>query len=173
MEKELVKQRTKASSGRISPRFKPDPESRPILNHPLEGKYIIYKYGEQDSVGEGWALALFLLKDGKMAEIYHPMNGLFQEACSMGERQIEGLIKIIQKRGIREVYTVFHIKDFFGIPANWFSLHEKDPPKEIEYWAEYQPICMDEYEHQVLAEKGIRLRFYNEGLKQEIDYQPI
>jgi hypothetical protein len=170
MEKELVRQKRRHNPSPISSRFKPDPEACQAQKHPLEGKYIIYKYGQQDSVGEGWALALFMLKDGKMAEVYHPMNEIWAEACSMGEQNVEELMKLMEKIGIKEVYTVFHIKDFFGIPANWFSLHEKDPkpPKQIEYWAEYQPICKDEYEHQVLAEKGIRLRFYDENLKMEI-----
>lgn len=133
-------------------------------NHPLEGQYIIYKYGEQDSMDERWALALFQLKKGKMKEVYNPRDHVM-EACVMGEENIEELLQLMEKRGIKKVYSVFHMDDFFGIPANWFSLEHTTRGKEVEEWAEYESLYRDDEETNLLKERGIAVEFYKEPRK--------
>ena len=100
-------------------------------NHPLEGKFIIYEFGAHDYAGEGWALALHQLRNGIMEEIYHPVDHVLQPS-DIGKKNVEELLRLMEERGIKEVYSVFHLDDFFGIPAHWYSLHEpEEKPKQI------------------------------------------
>jgi hypothetical protein len=135
-------------------------------NHPLEGKYIIYNYGIQDYEDEGWALALFQLKNGYMNEVYHPGNHVLQQGA-IGEQQTEELLELMKKRKIKKVYSVFSLDNFFGIPSTWISLHEpNEKVEEIELWAEWKSIEKESYEHRILKEEGIEVIFYEEPKKQ-------
>ena len=97
-----------------------------------------------------------------MQEMYHPGNHVDQQS-SIGERNIEDLLNLMEKKKIKEVYSVFHLTNFFGIPGDWFSLHEKDDEvDEIEFWAEYKHIDKDGTEHLALKERGIEVKFYEE-----------
>lgn len=128
--------------------------------HPLEGKYIIYKYGEQDTISEAWALALFRLREGRMENIYHPRDHVM-EASDMGERNIAELLNLMKERGINNVFSVFHLEDFFGIPAHWFSLEHTPQGDEVEEWAEYASLHTDDAETNLLRERGITIEFYD------------
>ena len=133
-----------------------------LHKHPLEGKYIIYNYGHQDHAGEGWALALFQLKNETMREVYHPANHVMQ-LSDIGDTQTNELLELMIQKDIRKVYSVWHIRDFFGIPANWFSLHPSgEEIGEVELWAEYQHIEKGGSEHQRLMHNGIEVIFYDE-----------
>ena len=133
--------------------------------HPLEGKYIIYHYGTQDCVNEGWALALYRLNKGVMREVYHPVDHVLQ-ASNIGERNIDELIQLMKKKRIKREYSVWHLDDFFGIPAQWISLHEEETePEEIEYWAEWKHVRRNSDEHEKLTENDIEVIFYEEPHK--------
>jgi hypothetical protein len=134
-------------------------------SHPLEGEHIIYNYGVQDSLDEGWALALYKLEDRKLREIYHPGDRVLQES-DIGERQIDELLELMKKREIRKVYSVWHLDDFFGIPFNFISLHEpNEEPEEIEYWAEWKHLEREGREHNNLKRAGIEVIFWEEPRK--------
>jgi len=137
--------------------------------HPLEGKYIIFNYGVQDHADEGWALALYKLINDKLEGIYfpEPANSL-GDMSSIGDRNIEELIKLMLERGIKKVYSVFHLDDFFGIPFGFVSLHEPDEePEEVELWSEWKSLSKDGYEHNRLKSEGIDVLFWDEARRVE------
>lgn len=135
--------------------------TEPITNHPLEGKYIIYKYGLQDYADESWALALYQLNKGKMDSIYFLEGG--DQMSAIGEHNIEELLDLMVRKKIKTVYTVFDVKDFFGIPWDFVSLHEQDKePEEIELWEEWKCLYEEDSEYNLLKEKGIEVVFYSE-----------
>jgi hypothetical protein len=133
--------------------------------HPLEGEYVLYLYGEQDCIGEGWALALYRMKNNRLEQIYHPADHVIQPSA-IGEETNEQLLKLMEKKGIKEVYTVHHLDDFFGIPANWFSLEgilgPKNESEEVECWGEYKSVSRENEEYRLLQAKGIKVNFYEE-----------
>jgi len=136
--------------------------TKSTFTHPLEGQYIIYKYGVQDYADESWALALYQLNNGRMESIYFPDGG--DQMSGIGERNIEELVGLMVRKEIKTVYSVFHVEDFFGIPWDWRSLHEQDEkPEVIELWEQWEAITEESYEHARLKEKGIEVIFYNES----------
>ncbi|MEI6731457.1 MAG: hypothetical protein WCK90_02120 [archaeon] len=131
-----------------------------VSPHPLEGKHIIYKYGEQDSVGEGWALALFRLNKGILHQLYHPADHVF-EPSMIGGRQKDELVALMLKKEIREVFSVYHHDPFFGIPREWFETRKYNPGETVDEWAEYESLTKDDEDFIFLAEKGITVKFYD------------
>lgn len=128
--------------------------------HALEGKYIVFKYMEQDRESEGQALALFRLKNSKLEEVFHP--GLVFDPANLHEAK-EPLLRLMQKRKIKEVVSVFYGDEFFGIPSGWESLDEESSKnKEVQQWLEYQSVCIDDDEVSELREAGINVLFYDE-----------
>lgn len=135
--------------------------------HPLDGQHIVYYYGTQDCEDEGWALALYKLDGGRMREIYHPVNHVLQPS-GIGERNVDELIELMKRKRIEKVYSVRHLNDFFGIPAEWISLHEPgEEPEEVELWAEWKQVEEGGEEHQKLQENGIEVIFYEEPVKKK------
>ena len=70
-------------------------------NHVLEGKYVIFRYGEQDTIDEAWALALYHLEGGELKEIYHPGDYVL-EPCDMGDEQINDARLQVPHPGIQQ-----------------------------------------------------------------------
>jgi hypothetical protein len=140
--------------------------SDPItILHPLEGRYIIYKYGEQDSVDEAWALALFQLKNNKLDEIYHPRDHVF-EACSMGRQNLDELVEVMTKHGIKNVVSVYHRDSFFGIPAKWRSLQSVPEGESVDEWYEFKPLGRyDDQDTAFLQNRGVTVDFYDDTKK--------
>jgi len=91
---------------------------------------------EKDHSGKGSVLALFKLEGNKLLEVYSPM---IDEAYSLGERQVNRLISLLKEEKIKKVYSVFHLEDFFGVPAFWFSTYSKEysgKDEEVRCWIE-------------------------------------
>jgi len=128
--------------------------------HPLNGQYIAYIYTHHEYGDEQSRLAVYKLQNKNMKEIYHPLNGL-----GIIDVTLDEIINIMHKKKIRKVYSVFHLDDFFGIPAHWIDLSDKKEETESNYWCEYKRIEEDSDEYPRLKENGIEVLFYEEPRK--------
>ena len=108
--------------------------------HPFEDEYIIYHCGTRGYEDEGCALALYILGGRRMQEVTMPIDHVMQPS-DIGERNIDGLLQLIEKNNINKIYFVWHLGDFFWIPPSFISLHESNTElEEIELWSEWKQI---------------------------------
>lgn len=128
------------------------------MTHPLDEKYIVFEYQEQDRETEGSAIALFRLKSRGLERVFSPALHFNPARLEMAKAP---LIKLMKRRGINEVVSVFYDNNFFGIPSGFQSLDETQ--KEIvEQWYEYHSICFDSEEAYFLRQNGINIQFWDE-----------
>lgn len=132
--------------------------------HPLNGKYIVFTHAEQDFEDEGSSLALFRLNAGELETIFSP--ALAFDPSRLHEAN-DILIKLMKKKRIDEVVSVFYKGEFFGIPSGFQSLDEK-PKKVVEQWYEYGSVCTDSDEAEFLVRNGIRILFFDDITKKFI-----
>jgi len=147
--------------------------------HALEGKYIVFRYRECDSEDEGNCLAVYCLSRNKLDKIIVPYADM--GPCELNfdviDRENGDFISIdeftartLKKRGIQELISVFHHNDFFGIPYGCQELSENFNAKgELEEWCEWNSLCNDDYELDLLKEYGINVKFYDNDAKKFIE----
>lgn len=137
----------------------------------LEGKYIVFIYEEQDYGENGRAFVLFRFDQGKLNTIYHPRDYL--ELWQLDDEDNSHFFAILEKEEINEVYSVFPAGDkFFSVPKGWFSTQgepelvegedEEEKDGSIECWVEYSSVYKESYEHDLLTETGIEVKFFDE-----------
>ncbi|MDP3955424.1 MAG: hypothetical protein Q8Q15_03625 [bacterium] len=144
-----------------------------IIPHPLEGKYIVFKYTECISAEdcEKSALALFKLNKGKLENIWTPSATNPWNYPGLNEK----LIEMMKRKGLQEVYSVYWDGDFFGIPKEEVELTEPrkcfdhdtgEKTEKLEYdWYQYESVCFDTEEGDLLKRGGITLHIYDENLR--------
>ena len=128
---------------------------------PSEGDYVIYHYGLQDDADEGWALALYQMRDGRLRGVFHPGDlHLGDNQSTISGEDDKKLFEFLKETGIEQVYSIFHYEDFCGIRHGCLSMHEGEDPDEIELWQEWKPIYDGRDEHRELQDQGIEVLFY-------------
>ena len=121
----------------------------------LDGKYIVYNYGELDYDREGWGLVLYKLSGDNLVEEYKPPWG------EMEANNNNGFFEYLRKIGISNVVSLHHFKDFLGIPIEWFSMDGEDNEGECECWGEFGQIWKDDDSYLELISHNISVQIYD------------
>ena len=124
----------------------------------LEGKYVVFAYGEQGQVDEGWALAIYFFESGKLKPAFLPRS---MDLGGIGTPEIEEAIDFLKRRGIEEVVTPCWTGDFHGIPSTWRAFAGQEDKEEVDEWWEYQTVrdwLNAEECYYALHDAGIRIR---------------
>ncbi len=134
--------------------------------HPLEGKYIVFSYHEEDREGYGDCLVLYKLEKSKLVPIFDTLtiDGLVSgwgEASALGSDDDKHVIDFLKRKGINEVYTVLSFENFFGLKRDITLQEDVKEGEEVECWGEYNGIFDRDFTG--LEENGIKLINYDEA----------
>jgi hypothetical protein len=123
------------------------------LKKDLDGKYIVYEFGEMrpGSDEEGWELTLFKVEWPNSIDV----SGK-SEYGEVGWDENEHFFKQLKKKKITEVIALHNTGPFLGIPQGCFS--DSDDPED---WHEYKQIWPETDAYQYLIENDISVKFYD------------
>ena len=144
------------------------------VKHPLEGKYIVFEYITSDGDSEGSGLAVYKLERGRLHAIFNPavytpeeLEGVVYDKSQRRDvTPTEKAIHLLKRKRVREVVSVSSSGNFFGIPYDYQFLDDTmDDEGFRTNWYEYKAVDRNSYEHLLLQDEGINVRFFDENKK--------
>ncbi len=132
-------------------------EREPREPHPLEGKYIVFKYTEADYEREETFLLLYRVLNGRLQEFTSFEHFYSGVGSDIDERTFARLVK----DEVTEVYTPdFRGSEFFGMKLGYTETlpeEEYDEEEGTQNWLEMETVENDGDYAGMLEDLGIKL----------------
>ena len=138
----------------------------------LERKYIVFAYRESDCETEACGISIYRMKESKLEKIFNPGDSYDPgkyNACCYDEKMKRYLtvneiaLRKLNECNIKEVYSVFSTKDFFGIPREDFCTINPESGCEegCENWGWFTYIRFESDLVYFLVNNGIKVEDYD------------